>query len=73
MPSPFPMINSESKAHAAFHRLLDQLREAADEWLSPESGIDREIEVVEGLRNVIHLLSGGVDFYLEGDPRAVNR
>ena len=68
MPSPFPMINSESKAHAAFHRLLDQLREAADEWLSPESGIDREIEVVEGLRNVIHLLSGGVDFYLEGDP-----
>ncbi len=69
MPSPpYPMTNRDSKAHASFHRLLDQLREAADEWLSPERGIDREIEVVEGLRNIIHLLSGGIDFYLEGDP-----
>ena len=63
MPSPpYPMTNRDSKAHASFHRLLDQLREAADEWLSPERGIDREIEVVEGLRNIIHLLSGGIDF-----------
>ena len=65
---PRKTTHKETRSHAAFHQLLDQLREAADEWLSPERGIDSEVEVVEGLRNILHLLSGGLDFYLEGDP-----
>ena len=62
------MSNKDTRSHAAFHELLDTLREAADEWLAPERGIERDQDVVEGLRNVLHLLSGGIDFYLEGDP-----
>ncbi len=62
------VTNKETQSYAAFHELLDQLRVAADDWLSPERGIEREIDVVDGLRNVVHMLSGAIDFYLEGDP-----
>ena len=30
------MANKDTRSHAAFHELLDTLREAADEWLAPE-------------------------------------
>ena len=62
------VTNKETQSYAAFHGLLDQLREAADGWLAPEKGVESEIDVVDGLRNVIHMLSGAIDFYLEGDP-----
>jgi hypothetical protein len=58
----------DTASYAAFHELIDVLRAAADTWLSPERGVEREIDVVEGLRNALHLLSAGIDFYLEGDP-----
>jgi hypothetical protein len=58
----------ETASYAAFHGLMDVLREAADSWLGPERGVGAEVDVVEGLRNVLHLLSAGIDFYLEGDP-----
>jgi len=60
--------NKETQSHAAFHELLDVLRGVADDWLGPERGVERELDVVEGLRNSLHLLSAAVDFYLEGDP-----
>jgi len=59
--------NTETRSHAAFHELLDLLRDAADSWLGPER-VSREIDVLDGLRNALHLLSAGIDFYLEGDP-----
>jgi hypothetical protein len=63
-----PMSQKETAGYAAFQELLDTLREAADSWLAPERGNTAEIDIAEGLRNILHLLSGGTDFYLEGDP-----
>jgi hypothetical protein len=59
--------NKETKSHAAFHELLDVLRSVADDWLGPDRDVDRELDIVEGLRNTLHLLSAATDFYLEGD------
>ena len=56
-----------TRSHAAFHELVDLLRQTADEWLTAERGVETERDYVEGLRNVLHLLSAGIDFYLEGD------
>jgi hypothetical protein len=58
----------DTQSYAAFHELIDLLRETADSWLGPERGVEDEVDVIEGLRNVLHLLSAGIDFYLEGDP-----
>lgn len=56
------------QSRAAFHELAQTLRDAADAWLVPERGYESGQDVVEGLRNALHLLSAGLDFYLEGDP-----
>ena len=53
--------NKETKSHAAFHELLDVLRTVADDWLGPDRAVDRELDVVEGLRSTLHLLSAGID------------
>jgi hypothetical protein len=58
----------DTQSYAAFHELIDLLRETADSWLGPERGVESEVDVIEGLRNVLHLLCAGIDFYLEGDP-----
>jgi len=58
----------DTASYGAFHELLDVLRETADTWLAPERGVENTTDVIEGLRNVLHLLSAGIDFYLEGDP-----
>jgi Protein of unknown function (DUF1214) len=58
----------ETRSYAAFLGLLDALREAADAWLAPERGITAEVDIAEGFRNALHLVSAGIDFYLEGDP-----
>jgi hypothetical protein len=65
--NPAPDVSAANPARAAFHGLLDLLREAADDWLVPGRAADTPEDVVEGLRNVLHLLSAGIDFYLEGD------
>ncbi len=64
------MVNQkDTQSYAAFHGLLDTLREIADVHLGPERDIVlEERDVIEGLRNALHLLSAGIDFYLEGDP-----
>jgi hypothetical protein len=61
-------IQKDTASYGAFHELIDLLRETADTWLAPERGVDNTTDVIEGLRNVLHLLSAGIDFYLEGDP-----
>jgi hypothetical protein len=55
-------------SHRAFLDLLDGLRETAEGYLTPANEIETEIDLVEGLRSILHLLSAGIDFYLEGDP-----
>jgi hypothetical protein len=55
------------ESHRAFLGLLDALRECAERALMPENEIESEIDLVEGLRGILHLLSAGIDFYLEGD------
>jgi hypothetical protein len=49
---------------AAFEDLLAALRTCAEH----EAAEADEIDQVEKLRNVLHLLSAAQDFYLEGDP-----
>ncbi len=61
-------INTQTESHAAFKRILADLGEIADKHLGPDKGYDEEIQIVEGLRNALHLLSAATDFYLEGDP-----
>jgi hypothetical protein len=55
---------TELESHRAFLALLDALRESAEH--DAEAG--DEIDLAEGVRGVLHLLSAGIDFYLEGDP-----
>lgn len=52
----------------AFEDLLEGLREGAQRYLTPENGVHTEQDLVEGARAILHLLSCGLDFYLEGDP-----
>jgi hypothetical protein len=58
----------DTASYAAFHELIEVLGQTADSWLAPERGVVETRDVVEGFRNVLHLLSAGIDFYLEGDP-----
>jgi hypothetical protein len=51
-------------SHAAFGDLLGALRTCAEH----DAADADEIDQVEKLRNVLHLLSAALDFYLEGDP-----
>lgn len=62
------MSKNGDKSAEAFNMLLDTLREAAQTYLGPERGVASEGDVVEGYRYLLHLLSAGIDFYLEGDP-----
>ena len=55
---------AELESHRAFLALLDALRESAEH----DAEAADEIDLAEGLRGVLHLLSAGIDFYLEGDP-----
>jgi hypothetical protein len=55
---------AELESHRAFLSLLDALRESAEH----EAEAADEIDLTESLRGVLHLLSAGIDFYLEGDP-----
>jgi hypothetical protein len=55
---------SDLESHRAFVALLDALRASAEHDAVPAA----EIDLVDTLRHVLHLLSAGIDFYLEGDP-----
>lgn len=57
-----------SKSKDAFDKLLDTLHEAAEGYLVSERGINCETEIAEGYRYILHMLSAGIDLYMEGDP-----
>jgi hypothetical protein len=56
------------KSAEAFKTFLDTLREAAETYLGAERGLVKNVDVAEGYRYLLHLISAGIDFYLEGDP-----
>lgn len=59
------MSDASPETTAAYLSLLDTLRAASEGYLrTAETEIDR----AEGLRYLLHLLAGGIDLYLEGDP-----
>ncbi len=58
-----------SKSKDAFNRLIETLRQAADNYLVPERGIMSTLDTAEGFRYILHMLSAGIDLYLEGDPQ----
>jgi hypothetical protein len=62
------MTRQVYKSAEAFNTLLDTLREATETYLGPERGLVKEVDVAEGYRYLLHLVSAGIDFYLEGDP-----
>jgi hypothetical protein len=55
------------ESRAAFAALIDTLREISESHLTPERGVLDELDVAEGFRNALHLLSVATDCYLEGD------
>jgi hypothetical protein len=56
------------RSRAAFHELLAVLEEAERRTLSPEWGIEREQEIAEGHRNLLHILATGLMLQAEADP-----
>jgi hypothetical protein len=52
----------------AFEALIATLHEISAKHLTREQGFAEEVDVVEGFRNALHLLSVATDCYLEGDP-----
>ncbi len=61
------MDNSADQTKAAFHSLLDTLREAEQVFRDPAKGISEQ-GVIDGYRHLAHLLSYGFDCYLDSDP-----
>ena len=57
-----------SKSKEAFNKLLEALRESSEDYLVTERGINSETDIAEGVRYILHMLSAGIDLYLEGDP-----
>lgn len=57
----------DGDSYAAFHELVELLRDIGESWLSPENDVETPRDYAEGLRHALHLLSAGIDFYLEGD------
>ena len=51
----------------AFHALLDLLHDADATFLDGPRAVTDEVDVAEGYRHLTHLLSYGLDLYLEGD------
>src|SRR5690349_1278786 len=51
----------------AFRALLDVLRDAEASFLDGPRAPEDDLDVLEGYRHLTHLLSYGLDLYLEGD------
>lgn len=54
-------------SRTAYDTLVATLREISEKHLTAEQGFIDELDVVDGLRNALHLLSVATDCYLEGD------
>lgn len=63
------MSNHSYQTSIAFNELLDALRQAAETYLDPKWGrVQDEIDIIEGFGYLLHVVSGGIDLWLEGDP-----
>lgn len=62
------MSDLAPKARAAFHALLDLLREAGDTHFTMQRGVIEETTAAEGYRLLTHLLAAGCEHHFEGDP-----
>ena len=56
------------QSQRALRELGATLTQISRSYLVPERGFTESADVVEGQRFLMHLLSAGSDFYLEGDP-----
>ena len=59
------MNAASPRSPAAYHELVATLGRAVESYLAP---MEQPLDVLEGLRYLLHLASAGIDFYLEGDP-----
>ncbi len=66
------MSTHQNQTTAAFDKLLDTLRETTEVYLDKERGLTQEVDTVEGIRYILHMLSAGIDLYLESDPERPN-
>jgi hypothetical protein len=62
------MSDLAPRSRAAFHALLDLLREVGDTHFSLQRGVIDETTAAEGYRLLTHLLAAGCEHHLEGDP-----
>ena len=62
------MSDLAPQSRAAFHALLDLLREAGDTHFTMARGILDEVTAAEGYRYLTHLLAGACEHHFEGDP-----
>jgi hypothetical protein len=61
-----PAVATQSRA--AFQELLGLLQEIDRRWLSPEWHIARPQDIADGHRDMLHLLSAGLEVIGEADP-----
>ena len=57
----------QTQSQQAFQKLLGVLQQADQSFLAPNKQLDQQ-GMVDGYRHLAHLLSYGIDFYLENDP-----
>jgi hypothetical protein len=57
-----------NQSRAAFQELLAALREIDARWLGPERHIGQPLDIADGHRVVLHLVSAGLELIGEADP-----
>ena len=62
------MSDLAPRTRAAFHALLELLRQVGDTHFSMQRGVIDEVTAAEGYRFLTHLLAAGCEHHLEGDP-----
>ena len=62
------MSDLAPKSRAAFHALLDLLREVGDTHFTMQRGVVDETTAAEGYRFLTHLLAAGCEHHVDGDP-----
>src|SRR5579859_103956 len=65
MPAAAPV---QTKSRAAFQALLQALAEIDLRYLGPERHIAQPIDIADGHRLILHLLSAGLELIAEADP-----
>ena len=62
------MTTIQTESRKKLHELLDLLHEVDERRYGPEWGIESAGDVVDGHRNLLHLLQGGLFSHFESDP-----